>query len=134
MLMVVNRFAPMSGQQRQMAREESLLRSVSDRNGCAPDAGGAVEMAYSAPRPPPRNEVKPEDLLLLVTRTMPYGKYKDRLLADLPGHYLNWFARAGFPNGELGQLLALMHEIDHNGLSELLTPLRKSRPRSTTVR
>jgi uncharacterized protein (DUF3820 family) len=60
---------------------------------------------------------------------MPYGKYKDRLLADLPGPYLAWFARKGFPNGELGQLLALMHEIDHNGLSELLTPLRKSRGR-----
>lgn len=73
--------------------------------------------------------MKPEDLLLLVTRTMPYGKYKDRLLADLPGPYLNWFARKGFPNGELGQLLALMHEIDHNGLSELLTPLRKSSAR-----
>lgn len=73
--------------------------------------------------------MKPEDLLLLVTRTMPYGKYKDRLIADLPGPYLAWFARKGFPNGELGQLLALMHEIDHNGLSELLTPLRKSRAR-----
>ena len=80
---------------------------------------------------PLRSELKPEDLLLLVTRTMPYGKYKDRLIADLPGPYLNWFARKGFPHGELGQLLALMHEIDHNGLSELLTPLRKSSARST---
>ena len=65
-----------------------------------------------------------DDLLLLVTRTMPYGKYSGRLLADLPGHYLNWFARSGFPNGELGRLLALMHEIDHNGLKSLLDPLR----------
>lgn len=64
------------------------------------------------------------DLLLLVNRTMPYGKYKGRLIADLPGHYLTWFAREGFPQGELGRLLALMHEIDHNGLSGLLTPLR----------
>jgi uncharacterized protein (DUF3820 family) len=73
--------------------------------------------------------VKPEDLLLLVTREMPYGKYKGRLIADLPGPYLNWFAREGFPKGEIGQLLQLMQEIDHNGLSELLTPLRnKSRP------
>jgi len=69
--------------------------------------------------------MKPEDLLLLVTRTMPYGKYKGRLIADLPGPYLNWFAREGFPQGEIGRLLQLMHEIDHNGLSELLTPLRK---------
>ena len=68
-----------------------------------------------------------EDLELLVSRTMPYGKYKGRLLADLPGYYLNWFARKGFPKGELGCLLALMQEIDHNGLSPLLTPLRKAR-------
>ncbi len=69
------------------------------------------------------------DLLLLVTRTMPYGKYKGRLIADLPGHYLGWFAREGFPAGELGRLIALMYEIDHNGLSSLLTPLRQMPPR-----
>ena len=68
--------------------------------------------------------MKPEDLLLLVTRSMPFGKYKGRLIADLPGNYLNWFAREGFPSGEIGHLLALMHELDHNGLSSLLDPLR----------
>ena len=68
----------------------------------------------------------PDDLQLLVTRSMPFGKYKGRLLADLPGNYLNWFASKGFPKGELGRLLALMQEIDHNGLSYLLTPLRRS--------
>lgn len=69
--------------------------------------------------------MKPEDLQRLVTQTMPYGKYKGRLIADLPGNYLNWFARVGFPPGDLGQLLALMQEIDHNGLSGLLDPLRR---------
>lgn len=69
--------------------------------------------------------MNPEDLQLLVTRVMPYGKYKGRLIADLPGNYLNWFAREGFPPGEIGKLLALMHELDHNGLSSLLTPLRQ---------
>ncbi len=69
--------------------------------------------------------MKPEDLELLVTRNMPYGKYKGRLIADLPGHYLNWFAREGFPQGEIGRLLMLMQEIDHNGLGRLLDPLRK---------
>jgi len=73
--------------------------------------------------------MNPNDLLTLVTREMPFGKYKGRLLADLPGHYLNWFARTGFPNGELGRLLALMHEIDHNGLKPLLEPLRQREPR-----
>ena len=44
-------------------------------------------------------------------------------------HYLNWFAREGFPKGELGRLIALMHEIDHNGLGDLLAPLRaRQRP------
>lgn len=56
---------------------------------------------------------------------MPFGKYKGRVIADLPGNYLNWFAREGFPRGELGKLLALMHEIDHNGLGHLLDPLRR---------
>lgn len=66
-----------------------------------------------------------EDLPLLLTREMPFGKYKGRVIADLPGNYLNWFAREGFPKGEIGRLLALMQEIDHNGLSSLLDPLRK---------
>lgn len=66
-----------------------------------------------------------EHLQLLVTREMPYGKYKGHLIADLPGHYLNWFARKGFPPGEIGLLLELMQELDHNGLSSLLDPLRK---------
>jgi uncharacterized protein (DUF3820 family) len=66
----------------------------------------------------------PEALQLLVSREMPYGKYKGRLLADLPGHYLGWFAREGFPRGELGSLLALMYELDHNALRDLLAPLR----------
>lgn len=66
-----------------------------------------------------------EHLQLLLTREMPYGKYKGRVIADLPGDYLNWFARKGFPPGEIGKLLALMQELDHNGLSSLLEPLRK---------
>lgn len=65
-----------------------------------------------------------EHLSLLLVREMPYGKYKGRKLADLPGHYLGWFAREGFPRGELGQLLALMVELDHNDLRGLLDPLR----------
>ena len=70
--------------------------------------------------------MNPDDLQLLVTRTMPFGKYKGRLMADLPGHYLTWFIRSGVPKGEIGRLLTLMHEIDHNGLSDLLKPLRQA--------
>jgi uncharacterized protein (DUF3820 family) len=68
--------------------------------------------------------MNPDDLQKLVTLMMPYGKHKGRVLADLPGNYLNWFAREGFSEGELGRLLQLMQEIDHNGLSPLLAPLR----------
>lgn len=66
-----------------------------------------------------------EDLQKLVTLRMPFGKHQGMVLADLPGNYLNWFAREGFPKGEIGRLLNLMHEIDHNGLSLLLEPLRR---------
>lgn len=70
------------------------------------------------------SEGQAEQLRRLLKTEMPYGKYKGRLLADLPGHYLGWFAREGFPSGDLGCLLALMHEIDHNDLRGLLAPLR----------
>ena len=69
--------------------------------------------------------MNPELLELLLTREMPFGKYKGRIIADLPGHYLAWFARQGFPPGQLGQLLALMHELDHNDRVGLLAPLRR---------
>ncbi len=74
--------------------------------------------------------MRPEDLELLVTREMPFGKYKGRIIADLPGNYLNWFAREGFPRGEIGRLLALMQEIDHNGLMGILIPIRQRRWRA----
>ena len=69
--------------------------------------------------------MKPEDLERLISTEMPFGKHKGTAIADLPGNYLTWFAREGFPEGDIGRLLALMHEIDHNGLGELLTPLRR---------
>jgi uncharacterized protein len=69
--------------------------------------------------------MKAEDLQRLVTVTMPYGKYKGRLIADLPGAYLAWYARKGLPAGNLGTLLALALELDHNGLKALLDPLRR---------
>lgn len=76
----------------------------------------------------------PESLQRLLAVRMPYGKYKDSPIADLPGAYLDWFARQGFPRGELGRLLALMHEIDTNGLRGLLAPLRAGGPGRGTWR
>ncbi len=71
--------------------------------------------------PPPPDA---EQLQRLVTLAMPFGKYKGQLIADLPGAYLTWFAKKGFPRGEVGRLLALMHEVDQAGLRRLLDPLR----------
>ena len=69
----------------------------------------------------------PARLALLLEREMPFGKHKGTVIADLPANYLHWFAREGFPRGEIGQLLALMYELDHNGLRELLVPLQAGR-------
>jgi len=55
---------------------------------------------------------------------MPFGKYKDYFLCDLPVSYLEWFQRKGFPRGKLGVLLGTIYEIKINGLTYLLTPLK----------
>lgn len=69
-------------------------------------------------------------LLDLVQMKMPFGKYKDTLLCDLPVSYLEWFSREGFPPGKLGMQLATIFEIKINGLEYLLKPLKnKQQPR-----
>lgn len=67
----------------------------------------------------------PNILMELVTIKMPFGKYKDRLICDLPEYYLVWFRQKGFPQGKLGMLLETMYEIKLNGLEYLLEPLKK---------
>ena len=69
--------------------------------------------------------MNPEFLIKLVSYVMPFGKYKDRLLIDLPESYILWFHRKGFPPGELGEMLATLYEIKLNGLEYLLHNLRK---------
>lgn len=71
--------------------------------------------------------MNPNLLTDLVTMKMPFGKYKDRLLCDLPETYLVWFHSKGFPPGKLGELLGTMYEIRLNGLEYLLKPIRNSR-------
>ncbi len=66
----------------------------------------------------------PEILLELVRMKMPFGKYKDRLLCDLPVSYLEWFQQKGFPKGKLGILLETIYVIKLNGLEHLLKPLK----------
>ena len=66
-----------------------------------------------------------DDLAELANARMPFGRYKDSRLADLPDTYLVWFQRRGFPEGKLGRMLQSMLEIKTNGLEKLLIPLRR---------
>jgi uncharacterized protein (DUF3820 family) len=69
-------------------------------------------------------KANPELLIQLVSMKMPFGKYKDRQLCDLPVSYLEWFQRKGFPAGKLGILLQTIYEIKINGLEDLLRPIK----------
>ena len=68
----------------------------------------------------------PKLLLELAQYRMPFGKYESWLLIDLPEPYVVWFANKGFPQGKLGQMLRITHEIKVNGLEYLFDPLRKT--------
>ena len=65
-----------------------------------------------------------QQLLKLARYRMPFGKYKGQLLIDLPEPYVVWFAKQGFPKGELGVMLGILYEIKLNGLEYLFKPLR----------
>lgn len=75
------------------------------------------------------NALLPDAALMikLAHYKMPFGKYKNRLLIDLPEPYVVWFANQGFPKGELGKLLAIVLEIKINGLEYLFQPLRNKK-------
>ncbi|MCM0148619.1 DUF3820 family protein [Photobacterium galatheae] len=64
------------------------------------------------------------DLVKLANMKMPFGKYSGRVLIDLPEPYLLWFAKQGFPEGELGRLLALALEMKIEGLESVIRPLK----------
>jgi len=67
----------------------------------------------------------PAALLELANYRMPFGKYKDRFLIDLPEAYVIWFLQKGAPRGKLGDLLRAVYEIKINGLEDLLRPLQR---------
>ena len=69
--------------------------------------------------------MNPQILKDLVTMKMPFGKYKGRIMCDLPEPYLVWFQQEGIPPGKLGDMIATLYEIKLNGLEYLLKPLRK---------
>jgi uncharacterized protein (DUF3820 family) len=77
------------------------------------------------------DEIQPnkQHLIKLANTRMPFGRYQNSLLVNLPEPYLVWFKQKGFPKGELGQLLEEMYEIKLNGLEYLIKPLITQKPR-----
>ncbi len=67
-----------------------------------------------------------EDLIKVANQVMPFGRFKGRVLIDLPEAYLLWFVDRGFPKGSLGELMKLSLEIKINGLESMLDPLRET--------
>jgi len=65
-----------------------------------------------------------EQLIALVETKMPFGKYKGRLIIDLPEPYLVWFRQKGFPDGKIGNLLSLCYEIKLNGLEQIVKSIK----------
>ncbi len=64
-------------------------------------------------------------LIDIVTTKMPFGKYKGRLICDLPETYLIWFKNKGFPEGKLGELMANTYEFQLNGLMSMLYKIKR---------
>ncbi|CAG4992839.1 hypothetical protein DYBT9275_01051 [Dyadobacter sp. CECT 9275] len=67
----------------------------------------------------------PEMLKELIVYRMPFGKYKDWLITDLPVSYLEWFDNKGFPAGKLGMMLSTMYQIRLNDLMFLIDGLKR---------
>ena len=68
-------------------------------------------------------------LIELAHYKMPFGKYKDQYLIDIPEHYYTWFNQKGFPQGKLGSMMQQMNDIKINGLEELIYTIKKQYPK-----
>ncbi|WP_055725798.1 DUF3820 family protein [Zhouia amylolytica] len=64
-------------------------------------------------------------MIKLAKAKMPFGKYKDWFLVDLPEPYYTWYSQKGFPAGKLGEQMKAMHEIKINGLEGLIKEIQK---------
>ncbi|KAF2518540.1 DUF3820 family protein [Flavobacterium salilacus subsp. salilacus] len=60
---------------------------------------------------------------------MPFGKYEGRYLIDLPEYYVVWYSNKGFPKGQLGQQLQLVHELKVNGLEHIVRTIKAQYPK-----
>lgn len=57
---------------------------------------------------------------------MPFGKYKEVYLSDIPEYYLVWYKNKGFPKGKLGKMMGLVYELKLNGLEDVLRKIRNN--------
>lgn len=73
---------------------------------------------------PEECQPNPEILIELASTRMPFGKYKDYRLVDLPELYVVWISQKGFPRGKLGLMLQMVYEIKVNGLESLFDRLK----------
>lgn len=69
-----------------------------------------------------------KQLIKLAHYKMPFGKFKNRFLVDLPEYYLVWYRQKGFPPGELGRMMLQMHDIKLNGLENLIHNIKRQFP------
>jgi len=65
-------------------------------------------------------------LINLAHTKMPYGKFKDRYLIDLPEYYIVWYHNKGFPKGKLGEMLETVYTLKVNGLEELVRNIQRN--------
>ena len=68
-------------------------------------------------------------LIELAHYKMPFGKYKDRYLVDIPEPYFTWFKQKGFPPGKLGNMMQQMDMIKVNGLETMIKTIQKNFPK-----
>jgi uncharacterized protein (DUF3820 family) len=67
----------------------------------------------------------PQILIDIVNTRMPFGKYKDTLLCDMPISYLEWLHKKGFPPGKMGMMLSTVFEIKTNGVDQILRQIKQ---------
>lgn len=65
----------------------------------------------------------------LIFYQMPFGRYKDSFLDNLPYEYLHWFADkgGGFPSGRLGELMEFVYHTKSVGAEVVFAELKKRR-------
>ncbi|MGY5847571.1 DUF3820 family protein [Salegentibacter sp. HM20] len=74
-------------------------------------------------------EFQQKILIELAHAKMPFGKYKDYYLSDIPEYYMVWYRQKGFPAGKLGDQMQQVYELKVNGLEPMLRKLRKLYPK-----